>query len=1022
MALKSITTLTGNGTPQFRLAALTSALVTSFTLACGVVIAAPPTPPLEKVGLAPTGLAKAGLAALGNPPIDRFVPDLDIYPQHFAIVQDAQGIIYLGSIDGVVEYDGESWRLIRLPNGEMTRSLAVGADGRIYVGGYNIFGYLTRDATGENQFVDLSVRFKDKLAGREFADIWETLVAPEGVYFRALNDVFFVNPANESTAHWQHEGRFGLVFRLGDKTLLQFRGEGMRQRVAFKGDANDWKALPYTSALKDLVTVWVPLADGARLGAARDGTWWRLDAASVSPAVVPEALKPASLFTRGAALADRSIALTTQDGRLFIVDPTLKDVRQFKLNNTYLPDVIRARDEGLLAVGYDGIHRVIWPAEWTLLAGESTFSGTLQNIVRWQDAEYLLTSSGVSRAKHTVAGIRFEAMPWKIDDAYDLLGLDANRALVAGGHHLYAVDKSTTQRINKEPVYPRTLVRSRFHPTKVFVGTERGLAVLSVDNNNFKLSRSLPQGIAVRILTIIEQSASQVLVGSERHGVWRFTLDSTGEITDANRIGEQDGLLMGQVAEAVLSRVPLVGGAAAGAKQSGQIEQSIMASTRKGLFRLEGNKWVSTPFDGLGALLNSEETLITFVDPKGTQRAYSGTRIFYREPEGRWVVNDVRMLRKGAFLTHLSNPDGQTIYLATESLLVNQTAKVNGAPPPKVLLRQAIQLSADGKRTALAINGGAGSAEGGRPVVQLAEGQFSLVFNFALPQLAREGSKRYQSRLVGSEEQFSEWSTSHRFTYASLPPKDYRLEVRAMDAQGRISVMTPFEFSVAAPWYMTVWARLLMVLTILVGVAVYVVLFTRYRTRRLEGANVELETKVEERTRALADAIQRLDKMAHIDGLTGIANRRRLDEYLPVVWAGCLEQQKPLSVLLIDVDHFKVFNDEHGHLAGDQVLAQIAERLTQSLRRLEDLLARYGGEEFIVVLPGADIEVAATMAETMRQTIEASTLGVTISVGVCSRVPDGGTAADLIAAADKALYVAKREGRNAVRRCGEQQP
>jgi hypothetical protein len=341
-----------------------------------------------------------------------------------------------------------------------------------------------------------------------------------------------------------------------------------------------------------------------------------------------------------------------------------------------------------------------------------------------------------------------------------------------------------------------------------------------------KLSRSLPQGIAVRILTIIEQSASQVLVGSERHGVWRFTLDSTGEIADANRIGEQDGLLMGQVAEAVLSLVPPVGGSAAGAKKTGQSERSILASTRKGLFRLEGNKWVPTPFDGLGALLNSEETLITFVDPKGTQRAYSGTRIFYREPEGRWVVNDVRMLRKGAFLTHLSTPDGQTIYLATESLLVNQTAKINGAPPPKVLLRQAIQLSADGKRTPLSINGAAGAGVGasGRPVVQLAEGQFSLVFNFALPQLAREGSKRYQSRLVGSEEQFSEWSTSHRFTYASLPPKDYRLEVRAMDAQGRISEMTPFEFSVAAPWYMTVWARLLMVLTILVGVAVYVCL------------------------------------------------------------------------------------------------------------------------------------------------------------------------------------------------------
>ena len=155
--------------------------------------------------------------------------------------------------------------------------------------------------------------------------------------------------------------------------------------------------------------------------------------------------------------------------------------------------------------------------------------------------------------------------------------------------------------------------------------------------------------------------------------------------------------------------------------------------------------------------------------------------------------------------------------------------------------------------------------------------------------------------------------------------------------------------------------------------------------------------------------------MAHVDGLTGVPNRRRLDEYLAVVWANCAEQKKPLSLLAIDVDHFKNYNDLHGHVAGDELLKGLVRECLVCLRRTEDLLARYGGEEFVVVLPGADLVVAQSLAQAMRMRVEGSALDVTISIGVSSSLPSGDTQlGELFARADEALYNAKRGGRNRV--------
>jgi two-component system chemotaxis family response regulator WspR len=184
--------------------------------------------------------------------------------------------------------------------------------------------------------------------------------------------------------------------------------------------------------------------------------------------------------------------------------------------------------------------------------------------------------------------------------------------------------------------------------------------------------------------------------------------------------------------------------------------------------------------------------------------------------------------------------------------------------------------------------------------------------------------------------------------------------------------------------------------------------------RALASLKAELELKNQE-----------LERLSGSDALTGIPNRRRFDEAFSLEWRRGLRESTPLTLVLIDVDFFKKYNDAYGHLAGDDCLRQVAQAIRHAARRPGDLAARYGGEEFAIVLPNTDAAGGAVVAENVRAMVEALGLPheksevathVTASLGVASQVPGSHTArAQLIAAADAALYEAKRSGRNCFR-------
>lgn len=181
---------------------------------------------------------------------------------------------------------------------------------------------------------------------------------------------------------------------------------------------------------------------------------------------------------------------------------------------------------------------------------------------------------------------------------------------------------------------------------------------------------------------------------------------------------------------------------------------------------------------------------------------------------------------------------------------------------------------------------------------------------------------------------------------------------------------------------------------------------------------------LEEANERLRVANQRLERLSSLDGLTAIANRRHFDEVLALEWRRAARGECPLALVMIDIDHFKDYNDAYGHRRGDETLVAVAGALKESLHRAGDFVARYGGEEFVVLLPGMEAESAARFAEALRARVEALSIPharsgaapvVTVSLGVASRVPErDSTAAALLEQADRALYEAKRAGRNRV--------
>lgn len=297
-----------------------------------------------------------------------------------------------------------------------------------------------------------------------------------------------------------------------------------------------------------------------------------------------------------------------------------------------------------------------------------------------------------------------------------------------------------------------------------------------------------------------------------------------------------------------------------------------------------------------------------------------------------------------------------------------------------------------------------------------------LEVRFTAASLGAPERVRFRYMLDGYDREWVDAGTSRVAHYTKLAPGSYTFRVRATNEDGvESSSDAQLGVAVEPQWFETWWARLLALALIASAVWAAVRLRLAALRARKNEELARIAAELEDTNRQLAVANVRLRALSYVDGLTGVANRRRFDEALEEACASASQQGEPLSLVLIDLDHFKKLNDTQGHQDGDEALRAVAALLQERTEARGGLAARFGGEEFAWLLPGVSLETAKAEAEKLRILVrdahirhDAAEHGiVTASLGVSASSGQASPLA-LVAAADAALYRAKSGGRNRV--------
>lgn len=351
--------------------------------------------------------------------------------------------------------------------------------------------------------------------------------------------------------------------------------------------------------------------------------------------------------------------------------------------------------------------------------------------------------------------------------------------------------------------------------------------------------------------------------------------------------------------------------------------------------------------------------------------------------------------------------DGRLWFPTLAGLAVFDPAKMSGNPlPPPVRIEAFV---VDGKTIPL------------DATIALAPDHRELEIHYTALSFVNPDAVAFKYRLEGFSADWVDAGARRTAYFTNLPPGEFAFQVIASNSDGIWNnAGASLTFSRRAQWIDTGAFRVLLVLATIGVVALGFRLVTlRHRARQRE-----LQRLVDERTQELAQSNAELARLTRTDVLTGVANRRGADAALTLEWQRALESSRPLGALMIDLDSFKAYNDHYGHVLGDECLRAVAGLLAQTGHGPRDVLARIGGEEFLVILPEADLPTAKRIGEELRERVEAAALPhvraasgnvVTVSIGAASIHPrPGQISAELISAADSALYRAKNAGRNRV--------
>ncbi len=778
--------------------------------------------------------------------------DVNAAGQNWAMVQDARGVIYTGSQNGVVAFDGVNWRLIETPNLTTVRSLAIDRAGTIYVGSATDFGYLAPDAQGGFAYVRLADRVPP--GAPAFGDVWRTFATDAGIFFQTEQAIF--KWANEAFTVIRPPSRFNRASLVDGRIYLTLPESGLH---VLEGET--LRALPGTEMLAREVYPVIFRLDAARLliGTRFNG-FFTYDGVRLAPFAteIDTFLRGGASVYRGIELPDGSFAVAMSNAGMFIIDRQGRQVLTLTqddgLPSNAIYFLMADREGAIWTAGERGMSRIEFPSPVTTFSEADGYNGSWVVIRHrgrlynaWQGGvTYLRPASGGQRAGFVpVAGIGQQS--WAFEEMPDSRPGAPPRLVVASTDGFFEIQGEAVVPINARrdgTFRAAALARSRVDPARIWVGLFDGLASYRFVDGRWIDEGRVP-GIPEQIRSVEEDDDGSLWCGTQGTGLLHLTFATRASPgvprpdPTVARFGAKDGLPAGGVGAIRIHGRIYFG-------PWGSSVENVVSTWDAARQVFVKDAFISgLPFDRLRGSYGIAE------GPNGTVLANAGrgTRVLTADGKGGWTVDDALFSRFGPVPTGFVQLDGDIAWFSYRREFVRfDLKKAAAAPPPFAALIRRVSAGAD-----RVLYGGDGPVS----VPRLPPSTDALRVEFAAPTFIDETRTQYQTRLDGLDADWTAWTDEARRDFTNLSFGDYRFHVRARSVTGAMGDEAVYAFTILPPWYRTWWAYT--GYTLLAGLLVFGV--DRLQRRRVIGKERERAQFAEARLRA--EAAETLAKTEH---------------------------------------------------------------------------------------------------------------------------------------------------------------
>ena len=779
--------------------------------------------------------------------------DYQAQPQNWAFTQDHRGVIYVANNNGVLEFDGVAWRLIRTPANTIVRALDTDGAGTVHVGVQGDFGFLAPDSSSTLQYVSLLDRVAPR--HRDFADVWSVRATEAGVYYQTRDRLFRWDGRELET--WDAENVFHNAFAVRGELYVR---ETKRGLLRMEGDS--LRLVPGGERFARLpIYAMMPFEDGRVLiGTRRDG-FLLYDGASVEPfPTEADALLRRNELYYGARLPGDMFALATLGGGVLLIDERGRLVRVLDesagVSDRHVAAVFADAQGGLwMALANQGIMRIDVPSELTAFDRSLGLEGAIYSMVRHRDTLYVATGAGLYYLAYRpfLDAERSRAVFVQVDgiDHYTTSLLSYEDELLAATYlGLYRVQGGRSRRLN-DGQFSALLIADEY-PGFVYAGTKRGLSMLERTRSGWAI-RSAIADVGGEIVSMAEGEDGTLWLSTRQNNLLRLRFPDGPQAPPAvDRLGRREGLPGGRVV------VYAVDGDAAFASSGGIFRYREAAPGERAFYpdttllapgEAAAGALLSVTEDDAGRIWSvyADRVEIATPQPDGTYERY--TPPFLRFPK----MNVPQIYVEGSGVAWLSN--GETLVRYDPRAPVE---KPYGAPFQALVRRVAVA------GTGAVLYGGAyadadgrlAGAQGGEATPRLDYASNALSFEVAAPTFNAPTQTRYQYLLEGADDDWTAWTDAPRKIYTGLREGDYRFRVRARNGQGFVSEAGLFTFAILPPWYRTPLAYLLYA-TLLTAVAL---LTWRYRQIVRENERAQEQAKELARERVLNERLQHLNE------------------------------------------------------------------------------------------------------------------------------------------------------------------